>query len=72
MAAVAGAIFFLSVLGFALWSIVASVRPQLGRIAFLLRYEPAIGAELPQRARITSRGCPAPVRLAPHRLRAAA
>jgi hypothetical protein len=75
MAAILGALFFTAVFAFAAWSLVDTVRPRLGKILFLLRYGPALGAELPPRARVTSRGRPAPaapVRSLPHRMRAAA
>lgn len=72
MATAAAMVFFLGILGFAGWSIVESVRPRLGRIAFLLQYGPAIGSELPPRPRVTSRGRPVPARSLPHRMRAAA
>ena len=73
MAAAAGAIFFLSVLAFAGWTIVATVRPRLGRIGFLLEYGPAIGAALPPQPRVTSRGRSLPIRMAARSpLRAAA
>jgi hypothetical protein len=72
MAAVAGTIFFLSVLGFAGWTIVATLRPRLARIAFLLECGPVIGTELPPRPRVTVRRMPAPVTGAAPRLRLAA
>jgi hypothetical protein len=76
MAAMLGAMFFLSVAAFAAWSIVVTVRPRLARIAFLLQYGPAIGEELPARPRVTSRGrsnpVAAPAFALPRHLRAAA
>ncbi|MBO9711930.1 hypothetical protein [Sphingomonas sp.] len=60
MAAIAGTMFFLTVLGFALWTMFATIRPRLGRIAFLLGYDSAIGAELPPRPRAGARSVPTP------------
>jgi hypothetical protein len=75
MAAVLGALFFTAVFALAVWSLVDTVRSRLGRILFLLQYGSAVGAELPPRARVTSRGRPAPAAPAqvfPRRMRAAA
>jgi hypothetical protein len=74
MAAIAGGLFFIGVAGFAVWSIVATLRPRLGKIAFLLQYGPAIGAELPAAPlRVTLRGRPVPLRVSgPASLRLAA
>lgn len=73
MAAVAGFCFFAGVLALAGWTIVATVRPRLGRIAFLLQYGPAVGAELPPAPRVTVRGRSVPMRVTvPAQLRAAA
>ena len=72
MAAIFGTLFFLAVFAVALWSIVDSVRPQLGRILFLLQYGPVIGAELPPAPRTMARQRPMPVRSTAPRLRLAA
>lgn len=57
----------------AVWSIVATVRPQLGRILFLLQYGPLTAPALPPAPRVTLRGRPVPMRMTvPARLRAAA
>ena len=73
MAAVAGTIFFLTVLAFAGWVIGSTLVPRLDRIGFLLRYGPVIGAELPAQPRAMLRGRSVPLRVAaPARLRQAA
>lgn len=73
MAAVLGMTFFLGVLGIAVWSIVATARPRMSRILFLLQYGPVVGAALPQAPRVTLRGRPVPMRMTvPARLLAAA
>jgi hypothetical protein len=68
MAAIAGTMFFLMVLGFAGWVIASTIAPRLDRIAFLLRYGPAVGSKLPAHSnvsRITLRERSAPGRVAP-------
>ena len=73
MVAILGTMFFMAVLAVSIASIVHSVRPHLGRIAFLLQYGPVNGAELPPAPRVTLRGRSVPVRMTvPARLRAAA
>lgn len=73
MAGIAAMAFFMAVLAFAGWVIVESVRPRLGRIAFLLQYGPVLGADLPPPPRVTVRGRSVPLRVSmPSRLRAAA
>ncbi|MEZ0243528.1 MAG: hypothetical protein ACAH11_09150 [Sphingomonas sp.] len=73
MAAIFGTLFFMAVMAVSVWSIVDSVRPRLGRIAFLLQYGPVGGAELPPAPRVTLRGRQVPMRMVmPDRLRAAA
>jgi hypothetical protein len=72
MAAFIGTMFFLTVFAVAIWSIVDSVRPRLGRILLLLQYGPAIGAELPPPPRVTVRERPVPVRASAQPLRLAA
>lgn len=73
MVAILGTMFFMAVMAVSVWSIVDSVRPQIGRIAFLLQYGPVTGADLPPAPRVTLRGRQVPVRMTvPARLRAAA
>lgn len=73
MAALLAIGFFAGVLALSIWSIVESVRPRIGRIAFLLQYGPVGGAELPPAPRVTLRGRQVPVRMTlPARFRAAA
>ena len=73
MVAILGTMFFMAVMGVSIWSIIDSVRPRIGRIAFLLQYGPVGGAELPPTPRVTLRGRTVPVRMTvPARLRAAA
>jgi hypothetical protein len=65
--------FFMGVLAVSIWSIVDSVRPQLGRIAFLLEYGPVGATDLPPAPRVTLRGRQVPVRMVmPAQFRAAA
>ncbi len=73
MAGIGAMMFFLAVLAFAGWVIVETVRPQIGRIAFLLQYGSPIGAPLPAPSRAMVRGRSVPLRVSlPPRLRAAA
>lgn len=73
MTALAGTLFFLSVFAFSGWVIVATARPRMGRILFLLRYGPVIGADLPGPSRAMVRGRPVRLRVSvPPALRAAA
>ena len=73
MVAILGTMFFMAVMGVSIWSIVDSVGPRLGRIAFLLQYGPVGGGELPPAPRVTLRGRSVPVRMTvPARVRAAA
>jgi hypothetical protein len=73
MVAILGTLFFMAVLGVSIWSIVESVRPRIGRIAFLLQYGPVGGTELPPAPRVTLRGRQVPVRMTmPAQFRAAA
>ena len=73
MVAILGTMFFMAVMAVSVWSIVDSVRPRLGRIAFLLQYGSVGGVELPPAPRVTLRGRSVPVRMTvPARLRAAA
>ncbi|MDF7773973.1 hypothetical protein P1X14_01835 [Sphingomonas sp. AOB5] len=74
MVAILGTLFFTAVLGIAIWSIVETVRPRMGRIVFLLQYGPVIGTPLPPvNPRVTVRGRNVPLRMqVPARLRAAA
>ncbi|MCW3837891.1 hypothetical protein ACFQ1E_18380 [Sphingomonas canadensis] len=60
MAALLGMAFFAGVLAISVWSIVATVRPRLGRILFLLEYGPVIGAELPPAPRVRAAMRPVP------------
>jgi len=72
MVALLGTLFFMAVMGVSIWSIVDSVGPRLGRIAFLLQYGP-VGAEPLPPVRVTLRGRTVPLRMTvPARLRAAA
>ena len=48
MASLLGGLFFGIVFLVAAGSLASTLLPQLGRIGFLLRYGPVIGAELPQ------------------------
>lgn len=73
MVALLGTLFFAAVMGIAIWSIVETARPRMGRILFLLQYGPVIGTPLPAPARVTVRGRSVPLRMqVPARLRAAA
>ena len=73
MAGIAAMMFFLAVLAFAGWVIVETLRPRLGRIAFLLQYGPTIGVALPPPSRFMVRGRSVPLRVSmPARLRVAA
>jgi hypothetical protein len=73
MAAIAGTVFFLAVLAVAASVIWFTLAPRLDRIAFLLRYGPVLGAELPPQPRVLLRGRSMPLRVAaPQRLRLAA
>jgi hypothetical protein len=72
MVAILGTMFFMAVMAVSVWSIVDSVRPHIGRIAFLLQYGPVGDTELPP-ARVTLRGRHVPVRMTmPARFREAA
>lgn len=73
MVAILGTLFFAAVLSIAIWSIVETARPRMGRILFLLEYGPVIGTPLPAAPRVTVRGRSVPLRMqVPARLRAAA
>ncbi|MCW3849125.1 hypothetical protein OF829_17940 [Sphingomonas sp. LB-2] len=73
MAALLAIGFFAGVLGVSIWSVVDSVRPHLGRIAFLLEHGPVGAPELPRPPRVTLRGRQVPVRMVmPAQFRAAA
>jgi hypothetical protein len=73
MVAILGTMFFMAVMAVSVWSIVDSVRPRLGRIAFLLQYGTATGVALPPAPRVTLRGRQVPMRMTvPARLREAA
>lgn len=65
------ALLFSGAFAFALWTMVVTIRPRLGRILFLLEHGPLPTAALPPRVML--RGRSAPVRVtAPRRLRVAA
>lgn len=73
MVAILGTMFFMAVLAVSLWSIVDSVRPHIGRIAFLLEHGPVGASELPPAPRVTLRGRQVSMRMTvPARLREAA
>lgn len=73
MVALLGTAFFMAVMAISVWSIVESVRPHLGRIAFLIEHGAVGVTELPPAPRVTLRGRQVPVRMTmPVRLRAAA
>jgi hypothetical protein len=66
-------LLFGAALAAGVWSIVATARPRVGRILFLLQYGPVVGAPLPQASRVTLRGRAVPMRMTvPARLSAAA
>jgi hypothetical protein len=72
MVSMLATLFFTAVFGVAVWTIVATIRPQFERIQFLLRYGPVPETPLPGQQRVMLRGRAVPVRVTPVRHRAAA